>query len=87
MFHSSVTYWQDTGIVQSHTHRKPLKSYEEAEISIGLEIAWSMLGGGYYLRGEYEKAIDAGEKSLKLAKEFGMPFIGIMVLLVPCYDS
>ena len=34
-----------------------------------------MLGGGYYLRGEYEKAIDAGEKALKLAKEFGLPFI------------
>ena len=66
---------QDTGIVQSHTHRKALKSYEEAEISLGLEIAWCMLGAGYYLCGEYDKAIESGEKSLKLAKEFGMPFM------------
>jgi tetratricopeptide (TPR) repeat protein len=34
-----------------------------------------MLGGGYYLRGELDKAIGAGEKSLKLAKELGMPFM------------
>jgi len=32
-----------------------------------------MLGGGYYLRGEFKKAIDAGEKSLKLAKELAYP--------------
>jgi tetratricopeptide (TPR) repeat protein len=32
-------------------------------------------GGGYYLCGEYEKAIEAGEKSLNLAKAFGMPFL------------
>jgi len=31
-------------------------------------------GGGYYLCGEYEKAIETGEKGLKLAKEFGVPF-------------
>ncbi len=42
---------------------------------MSLEVAWIMLGGGYYLRGEYEKAIDAGEKSLKLAKEFGIPYL------------
>jgi tetratricopeptide (TPR) repeat protein len=35
---------------------------------------WFTLGAGYYLRGEYEKAIDAGEKGLRLAKEIGMPF-------------
>jgi tetratricopeptide (TPR) repeat protein len=40
----------------------------------GLASAWFMLGGGYYLRGEYDKAIDSGEKGLKLAKEFGVPF-------------
>ena len=45
------------------------------------------LGGGYYLCGEYEKAIEAGEKALRLAKENGMPFIDILELLVPCYGS
>ena len=45
------------------------------------------LGGGYYLCGENEKAIETGEKALKLAKENGMPFIAILVLLVPCYGS
>jgi len=34
-----------------------------------------MLGGGYYLCGELDKAIEAGEKSLSLAKENGMPFM------------
>ena len=33
-----------------------------------------LLGGGYYLRGEYRKAIAPVEKSLKLAKELGLPF-------------
>ena len=55
--------------------QEAIKIYEEAEISVALDVAWFMLGGGYYLRGEYEKAIDAGEKGLKLAKEFGMPFM------------
>jgi tetratricopeptide (TPR) repeat protein len=55
--------------------QEAIKILEEAEISISLEVAWYILGGGYYLRGEYEKAIDAGEKSLKLAKEFGVPFL------------
>jgi tetratricopeptide (TPR) repeat protein len=58
------------------THaQEAIKICEEAEISVGLDCAWFMLGGGYYLRGEYEKAIDAGEKSLKLAKELGVPLI------------
>jgi tetratricopeptide (TPR) repeat protein len=34
-----------------------------------------MLGAGYYLRREYDKAIDRGEKGLMLAKEFCMPFM------------
>ena len=41
---------------------------------MALETPWWLLGGGYCLRGEYDKAIDAGEKSLKLAKEFGLPY-------------
>jgi tetratricopeptide (TPR) repeat protein len=33
-----------------------------------------MLGAGYYLCGEYEKAIGPGEKGLKLAKELCQPY-------------
>ena len=52
-----------------------IKILEEAEISFGLEVAWLELGGGYYLCGEYEKAIVSGEKALKLAKEVGVPLM------------
>ena len=34
-----------------------------------------MLAAGYYLNGEYDKAIDPGEKGLKLAKNMGVPFM------------
>jgi class 3 adenylate cyclase/tetratricopeptide (TPR) repeat protein len=70
---STVAYLVGYGDKTIAYAQEAIKIYEEAEISVGLETAWSLLGGGYYLRGEYEKAIDPGEKSLKLAKELGMP--------------
>jgi predicted ATPase/class 3 adenylate cyclase len=75
MNHAALSYWagyEDETIAHA---QEAIKIYEEAEISIGLEIAWFTLEGGYYLRGELEKAIGAGEKSLKLAKEIGLPFM------------
>jgi len=58
------------------THaQRAIKTFEEADFSVSIEIAWFMLGAGYYLRGEYDKAIDAGEKGFKLAKEIGQPFL------------
>ena len=53
--------------------QESIKLLEEAEISVSLDGAWFMLGGGYCFCGEYEKAINAQEKGLKLAKEFGHP--------------
>jgi len=73
--HSVLMYWAGYGDSTIAHAQEAIKILEEAEISIGLEVAWYALEGGYYLRGEFQKSIDAGEKSLKLAKEFGMPFL------------
>jgi tetratricopeptide (TPR) repeat protein len=75
LFHSIVTYFAGYGDSTIAHAQEAIKIDEAAEISLGLDVAWYMLEGGYYLRGEYEKAIDAGEKSLNLAKEFGSPFM------------
>jgi tetratricopeptide (TPR) repeat protein len=72
---SSITYFAGYGDNTITYAQRAIKTLEEAEISLGLETAWFMLGAGYYIRGEYEKAINAGEKGLKLAKELGQPFL------------
>ena len=71
----SVTYWAGYGDGTITHAKEAIKIYEEAEISAGLETAWWMLGGGYYLCGEHARAIDSVEKALNLAKEGGMPFM------------
>jgi tetratricopeptide (TPR) repeat protein len=75
MFHSIVAQLAGYGNDTVTHAQEAIKILEEAEISISLECAWFLLGGGYYLRREYEKAIEAGEKSLEFAKENGMPFL------------
>jgi tetratricopeptide (TPR) repeat protein len=74
LYHSIATYFAGYGDSTIAHAQEAIKIYEEAEISIGLDGAWFMLGAGYYLRGEYDKAIDSAEKGLKLAKELGLPF-------------
>ena len=73
--YASVAYAAGYGDITIAHAQESIKIFEEAEISIGLDAAWFLLGAGYYLCGDYEKAIDAGEKSLKLAKEFGITSI------------
>ena len=75
MYHSIVMHVAGDGDNTITHAQEAIKIWEEAEIYFTLETAWMMLGGGYYLRGELDKAIGAGEKSLKLAKELGMPFM------------
>jgi len=75
MFSCAITYWAGYGDSTIAHAQEAIKIYEETESSAGLDAAWLHLGGGYYIRGEYDKAIDAGEKSLNLAKAFGMPVI------------
>jgi tetratricopeptide (TPR) repeat protein len=75
MIFCAITYWAGYGDDTIAHALEAIKLYEETESSAGLEGAWLHLGGGYYIRGEYDKAIDAGEKSLRLAKEFGMPMM------------
>jgi len=75
LFHSIVMHVAGDGDNTITHAQEAIKILEEAEISMALETPWWLLGGGYCLRGEYDKAIDAGEKSLKLAKEIGLPFM------------
>jgi tetratricopeptide (TPR) repeat protein len=72
---SCITYFAGYGDKTITNAQRAINTLEEAEISLGLETAWFMLGAGYYIRGEYEKAINAGEKACKLAKELGQPFL------------
>jgi len=87
MMLSIVTYFAGYGDSTIAHAQEAIKSFEEADVSIGLDVAWFMLGAGYYLREEYDKAIDAGEKGCKLAKEFGLPFMvswsNIMLAMTP----
>jgi class 3 adenylate cyclase/tetratricopeptide (TPR) repeat protein len=48
--------------------RDAIKYVEEASLDIFVGIGWSLLGSGYYLSGEYERAKDHAEKGLMLAK-------------------
>ena len=75
MFHSVVMQLAGYGDDTITHAQETIKIFEEAEISAGLEVGWMMLGGGYYFRGELDKAIGVGEKSLSLTKENGMPFL------------
>ena len=72
---SCITFFAGYGDKTITNAQRAINTLEEAEISLGLETAWFMLGAGYYIRGEYEKAINAGEKACKLAKELGQPFL------------
>jgi tetratricopeptide (TPR) repeat protein len=74
VMHSTVTYFAGYGDSTIAHAQEAIKTLEEAEISLTLESAWYMLGAGYYLCGEYEKAIGPGEKGLKLAKELCQPY-------------
>lgn len=73
VFHSSAMFIAGYGDETIAHAQKAISIFEEAEIPMALESAWMTLGGGYYLRGEYEKAIEAEEKALELARKFGLP--------------
>jgi len=75
MFHSTLMYWAGYGDATIRYAKEAIKILEEAEISLLLDIAWSMLGAGFFLREETDKAIEYGEKGLSLAKEIGLPFM------------
>jgi tetratricopeptide (TPR) repeat protein len=85
---SMLTYFAGYGDSTIMHSQKAIKIFEEAGISIGLD-AWFVTGGGYYLCGEYDKAIDAGEKGLTFAKELGLPFVaaGYIVLAMTLWDA
>jgi tetratricopeptide (TPR) repeat protein len=72
--HSTVTYIAGYGDSTIAYAQEGIKTLEEAEIFLGLEIAWGMVGAGYFLCRDYDNAIKSGEKSLKFGKEFGMPY-------------
>ncbi|HNY15204.1 MAG TPA: AAA family ATPase, partial [Bacteroidales bacterium] len=82
MIHGVLLFWAGYGEDVIVHAQEAIKIYKEAEIAIALDIAWQAIEVGYYLCGDYEKAIDAGEKSLKFARESGMPYT-----LAWCYTS
>ena len=81
MFHSNVAYLAGYGDDTITHAQEAIKICEEAEITTGLEVAWFLLGAGYYLCGDYGKAVDAGEKSSNLPKSVASPIMNRGVIL------
>jgi len=73
--HSLLSYFEGDGDNTVHNAEKGVKAFEEAQFEPAIGIAWSQLGAGYYLLGEYETARDHAEKGLKLQREVGVPSV------------
>jgi len=72
-FHySTLLFFRGDGDGTIAHARESLLSFERAEIGIMRGLSCSMLGLGYYLRGEYETARTHAEKGLSIQKELGM---------------
>jgi len=54
--------------------REAIRICEEAELSVLLDSGYMTLGKGHYYCGENDKAIEVGEKALRLSKESGTPY-------------
>ncbi len=52
--------------------RESIQFIEEVGVTMMIGILWSLLGFGYNLRGEYDKARDQAEKGLKIQKASGL---------------
>jgi len=66
---------ESTGMI---AHAREYVQYsEKGEIAMNLGLGWSMLGFGYFLRGEYETARGYAEKGLSIQKESGMNHLAL----------
>ncbi|MCX5851289.1 MAG: AAA family ATPase [Deltaproteobacteria bacterium] len=71
--YSSMSFYSGDGNTTIEHARTMVKHFEEAGTNLMKGIAWSLLGGGYYLMGDYKTAKDHAEKGLKIQKEVGLP--------------
>ena len=73
--HSALSGWEGDGDSAVDHAQKSIKCYEEAGAEYLVGGAWSWLGVGYYLRGEYETAREHAEKGLKIQEKIDIPFM------------
>ena len=73
--HSNLSYWEGDGDSAVDYARKAIKYFEEAGSEYLLGTAWTWLGGGYYLRGEYVAAREHADKGLKIQEKIVLPFL------------
>ncbi|OGP52270.1 MAG: hypothetical protein A2Y79_13375 [Deltaproteobacteria bacterium RBG_13_43_22] len=69
LFYSILSFFEGDGDNTIAHARESLQFMEEAGFTLAIGVAWCFLGGGHYLRGEYDKARDHAEKGLKIQKE------------------
>jgi len=61
--------------------RRAIQCFEETGVEITLGSAWSYLGMGYFLLGEYEAARHCAEKGIELQRETGVQQVSIPLCL------
>ena len=71
----SVSIYKGDGENLIDHARKAIECFEETGIEICLGLAWSGLGMGYSLLGDYETARHHAEKGLQLQRETGVPVL------------
>jgi tetratricopeptide (TPR) repeat protein len=71
--HSVMSYIEGDGDSVVDHARKAIKYFEDTEAEVILGFAWSFLGAGNFLRGEYETAREYADKGFKMQEKIGMP--------------
>jgi tetratricopeptide (TPR) repeat protein len=73
--HSVFSYFEGDGDSVVDHAQKAIKCFEDSGAEVQLGMAWSFLGAGYYLHGEYETAREQADKSLSMQEKIGIPFL------------
>jgi len=83
--HSSLLLWEGDGKGIIDHARRSIERWEEMGIELMLGQAWSFLGAGYYLLGDYEAARAHAEKGLEIQRRSAFPVLVpfICCLLAP----
>ncbi len=71
--HSALSFFKGDSDATIYFAQQAIKHIEEASVNPILGSAWILLGGGYYLLGDFESAKNHSEKGLKVQKEVGVP--------------
>ncbi len=73
--HSFLSFWEGDGDNTVDHARKAIKCFEEAGSEFIMGPTWILLGGGYYLRGEYGTAREHADKGFSIQEKIGIPFL------------